>query len=343
VLEQYLPITQKKGDAAAGKLVFTKHCAVCHQHGGEGQAIGPDLTGMAVHPKSELLTHILDPSRSVEGNFRTYTIQTTDGLVLTGMLAGESRTSVELIDSQGKRQTLLREDIDQLVGSAKSLMPEGFESQMKEVELTNLLEFLTSKGRYVPLPIGKIATAVSTKSLFHDGPPTGPDRLVFKDWTPKVWEGIPFVLVDPMVDRNANIILLKGPLGSLPPSMPAQVSIPCNLKLKKLHLLSGVSGWGYPAIQSKSVSMIVRLKLEDGSVEDHPLLNGVHFADYIRRVDVEGSKFAYPLVGGQQLRYLSIDVKSDAVVKEVELVKGEDDSAPIVVAVTAEPSEAGHP
>jgi hypothetical protein len=125
--------------------------------------------------------------------------------------------------------------------------------------------------------------------------------------------------------------------------MPAQVSIPCNLKLKKLHLLSGVSGWGYPAIQSKSVSMIVRLKLEDGSVEDHPLLNGVHFADYIRRVDVEGSKFAYPLVGGQQLRYLSIDVKSDAVVKEVELVKGEDDSAPIVVAVTAEPSEEDHP
>jgi hypothetical protein len=58
---------------------------------------------------------------------------------------------------------------------------------------------------------------------------------------------------------------------------------------------------------------------------------------------VEGSKFAYPLVGGQQLRYLSIDVKSDAVVKEVELVKGEDDSAPIVVAVTAEPSEEDHP
>ena len=62
-----------KGDAAAGKEVFKKQCAKCHTHSGEGTKIGPDLTGMAVHPKEELLTHILDPSRSVEGNFRVYT------------------------------------------------------------------------------------------------------------------------------------------------------------------------------------------------------------------------------------------------------------------------------
>lgn len=335
VLDQYLPITQKKGDSMAGKAVFKKHCALCHQIAGEGVAIGPDLTGMAVHPKAELLMHILDPSRSVEGNFRTYTVQTADGLVLTGMLAGESRTSIELIDSQGKRQTLLREDIEQLVGSTKSLMPEGFESQMTEPDMTNLLEFLTSKGRYVPLPIGKIATAVSTKNLFHDGPP-GADRMVFDDWAPKTFEGVPFVLVDPQVDRVPNIILLNGPLGTLPPKMPKQVSIPCNMPVKKLHLLSGVSGWGFPAIGSKSVSMIVRLKLEDGKVEEHKLLNAVHFADYIRKVDVDGSKHAYRMKGGQQLRYLSIDVKSQSPVTEVELVKGEDESAPIVMAITAE-------
>ncbi|MFO0803870.1 MAG: hypothetical protein U0791_12220 [Gemmataceae bacterium] len=31
-----------------------------HQHSGEGTAIGLDLTGMAVHPKEELLIHIID-------------------------------------------------------------------------------------------------------------------------------------------------------------------------------------------------------------------------------------------------------------------------------------------
>ena len=41
--------------------------AKCHVHTGEGTHIGPDLTGMAVHPKEHLLVDILDPSRSVEG------------------------------------------------------------------------------------------------------------------------------------------------------------------------------------------------------------------------------------------------------------------------------------
>ena len=40
--------------------------------------------------------------------------------------------------------------------------------------------------------------------------------------------------------------------------------------------------------------------------EDHALRNGVHFADYIRRVDVPGSKHAFAL-RGQQVRYLTID------------------------------------
>ena len=42
--------------------------------------IGPDLTGMSVHPKAELLTQIIDPSSSVEGNYRVYTVITMDGL-----------------------------------------------------------------------------------------------------------------------------------------------------------------------------------------------------------------------------------------------------------------------
>ena len=32
--------------------------------------------------------------------------------------------------------------------------------------------------------------------------------------------------------------------------------------------------------------MIVRFRFADDEIEDHPLVNGIHFADYIRRVDV---------------------------------------------------------
>ncbi len=129
VLEELMPIARETGDAAAGKLVFKKHCSKCHVHSGEGERIGPELTGMAVHPKEELLGHILDPSRSVEGNFQTYTVVTTDGRLINGILAGESKTSLEILDAEAKRTTLLREDVDELVRGSKSLMPEGLEKQ----------------------------------------------------------------------------------------------------------------------------------------------------------------------------------------------------------------------
>ncbi|MEZ6077523.1 MAG: hypothetical protein R3C56_18195 [Pirellulaceae bacterium] len=79
--------------------------------------------------------------------------------------------------------------------------------------------------------------------------------------------------------------------------------------VKRLHLLSGVSGWGFPFDDDKSTSMIVRFQYADGQTEDHRLLNGVHFADYIRRVDVPESTFAYDL-NGQQVRYLAIEPRA---------------------------------
>ncbi len=334
VIDRYLVATHQTGDRLAGKQLFKKNCANCHQHSGEGTQIGPDLTGMAVHPKVELLVHILDPSRSVEGNFRRYTLLTTGGQVLTGMLAAESLSAVELIDAEGKRHSISREDLQQIAASKLSLMPAGFEQQMSVADMTDLLEFLTSKGRFVPLPLGSVATAISTKALFSEAD-NGPDQMVWSDWSPKEFQGVPFHLVDPQGKRRANMILLNGPRGTLPPSMPKQVALPCNMRIKSLHLLSGVSGWGFPASGGKTPSMIVRFHYEDGQTEDHALLNGVHFADYIRRVDVPESKFAFGL-RGQQIRYLAVQPQRQVPILTVQLIKGDDDTAPIVMAITAE-------
>ncbi len=86
--------------------------------------------------------------------------------------------------------------------------------------------------------------------------------------------------------------------------------------------------------------MIVRLHYADGSAEDHPLENGVQFADYIREVDVPGSKLAFKL-RGQQVRYFAIQPKKKDVIARIELVKGPDESAPIVMAITVEGDEGG--
>src|SRR5262249_30354526 len=227
VIDQLLPLTKKAGDAVAGKEVFKKHCMTCHTHSGEGNKVGPDLSGVAVHPKDHLLIDILDPSRSVEGNYRVYTVETKDGRVFNGLLASETKTSVELIDAQAKKIVLLRENIDELRASPKSLMPEGFEKQMSEAELTNLLEFLTQRGKYLPLPLDKVATVVSTKGMFYSEDARG-ERLVFDDWKPKTFDGVPFLLVDPQGEKAANAILLYSKNGKVPPKMPKSVTLPCN-------------------------------------------------------------------------------------------------------------------
>ncbi|HZN60507.1 MAG TPA: glycosyl hydrolase, partial [Planctomycetota bacterium] len=334
VLDELLPSAKSHGDAALGKEVYKKICSKCHVHGDEGTRIGPDLTGMAVHPKEELLTNIIDPSRSVEGNYRVYTVVTKDGRVMTGLLASETRTSVELFDSEGKKETVQRADIDQLVAGTKSLMPEGFEKQISKEELVNLLEFLAQRGKYLPIPIAKAATVSSNRGMFFSEDARA-ERLVFPDWTPKTFEGVPFVLVDPQDGRVPNAILLYGPNGNIPPRMPKSVRLPCNSPAKAIHMLSGVSGWGYPASEKGTVSLIVRLHFEDGSTEDHALKNGEEFADYIRRVDVPGSKFAFAL-RGQQIRYLAVVPTGKGTVKDLELVKGPDSTAPVVMAVTVE-------
>ncbi len=334
LLHAWLPVAQQQGDVAAGRNVFKQHCASCHRHGSEGAAVGPNLTGMAVHPKQELLTHILDPNQSVEGNFRTFTLLTVEGQVINGMLGGESRTSLELIDTQGKRHTVLREDIEQLNASNKSLMPEGFESQITRPQMADLLEFLTARGKYVPLSFSAVATAVSTRGMFSDTD-NGPDRIVFDDWQPKTFAGVPFHLLDPQQGRVPNVILLHGPRGSLPPTRPKRVSLVCNAPAAAIHILGGVSGWGFPSSREASLSAIVRLHYQDGQVEDHPLRNGVHFADYIRRVDVPESEFAFDLQG-RQVRYLRLQPRRTEPLKSIELVKGDDGSAPIFVAITVE-------
>jgi uncharacterized protein len=334
VLDEYMPLVEKTGDARKGLEVFKSICAKCHRHGDLGETIAPNLTGFNVHPKSKILQKMLDPNSSVEGNYRQYTVTTTSGRVINGLLASETKTAIEIVDTEAKRYAVLRDDIEEMTASTRTIMPEGFEKQLSKDDFVNLLEFLTAKGKYLPIPLDKAATIVSTQGMFYSKTATG-ERLIFRDWKQKEFNGVPFQLVDPQRDQVKNVILLYGPNGALPPKMPKSVVLPCNTAARAIHFLSGVSGWGYPYSEKGSVSLIVRLHYADGKTEDHPLKNGEHFADYIRRVDVPGSQFAFDL-RGKQIRYLAVTPRRPETIKEIELLKGPDQTAPVVMAMTVE-------
>ena len=55
----------------------------------------------------------------------------------------------------------------------------------------------------------------------------------------------------------------------------------------------------------------------------------------IRRQDVPDSQFAFGL-HGRQIRYLAISPERREKIKKIEFVKGPDETAPVIMAVTVE-------
>lgn len=334
LVDEWMPVTEAKGNLENGIAVYKKQCAQCHKHGELGVAIGPNLTGMAVHPKPEILMNILDPSRSVESNFRTYQVLTTDGIVLTGMLAGESANSIRLINSQGKEEQVLREDIEELNASDKSLMPEGFESLISKQEMADLLAFLNNRGQFTPLTLTTAATISGTKGLpnMRGG---NNDRFEFTKYGTIEIEGIPFEIQDPQEGRVANIIALQseGPRGRS--TLPSNATLACSGKVKTIHMLAALSAFGPPNSGRESTSLVVRCLFEDGTKEEHNLINGKHIVSYREKVDSTESKEALD-ASGKHIRYVKIEVESEKPLKTIEFEKGGDFSIPLVFAITVE-------
>ncbi len=338
LVDEWTPVTEMKGNLENGLAMYKKHCAQCHKHGDLGVAIGPNLTGMAVHPKHEILMNVLDPSRSVESNFRTYQVLTVDGKVINGMLAGESANSIRIINTQGKEEQVLRADIEEMNASVKSLMPEGFEASISKQEMADLLTFLSNRGRYTPLTLSTAATLSGAKGLpgFRGAPG---DKFEFAKYGTFEIERVPFELQDPQEGRVANIIALQGTGGRGPATLPSTASLACSGNVSSIHLLAAVAAFG-PPNANPAPSLIVRCHFEDGSKEDHELVNGKQLATYREKVDVPDSKFAMD-ANGKQVRYLKLALASDKPLKSIEFVKGEDFSFPLVFAVTVESAESG--
>ncbi|MCA9230369.1 MAG: neutral/alkaline non-lysosomal ceramidase N-terminal domain-containing protein [Planctomycetales bacterium] len=144
VLVDYEAAASLEGDVANGARQFTKTCAVCHRHGTIGTEVGPNLAALKDKSSAFLMTAILDPNRAVDGKYHNYTVLTADGLQQSGLIAAETANSIELVDAQGKKHTILRIDIDELASSGVSFMPEGLEKELAPQDLADIMEFIRS-------------------------------------------------------------------------------------------------------------------------------------------------------------------------------------------------------
>lgn len=136
-------IREHRGDAVAGQAVFKKVCAQCHKIYGEGQDVGPDITLNGRNDYVQLLSNVFDPSLVIGPGYRTYTVATDDGRVISGLLVEDSAQRVVLKVQGGKQEVIPRDVIEEFRISETSLMPEQLERQLSSQEIADLFAFLT--------------------------------------------------------------------------------------------------------------------------------------------------------------------------------------------------------
>ena len=136
-------LTSTIGDPLRGQLVFNKVCGQCHKIYGQGQEVGPDITRNGRASFDQLLSNVFDPSLVIGAAYQARTVITTEGRVLTGLVAEDNEQRLVLKIQGGKQEVVPRDKVDEVVISKLSLMPEDLEKQLKPQELVDLFQFLT--------------------------------------------------------------------------------------------------------------------------------------------------------------------------------------------------------
>jgi putative heme-binding domain-containing protein len=122
-------------------------CGQCHKLHGTGQEVGPDITVNGRSNFEQLLSNVFDPSLVIGASYQARTVLTTDGRVITGLLAEDNDQRVVLKVQGGKLETIARGDIEEMKISELSLMPEQLEKQITPAELADLFSLLSLDKR----------------------------------------------------------------------------------------------------------------------------------------------------------------------------------------------------
>ena len=136
------------GDAARGKAVFIKaDCAKCHRYGDHGEALGPELTTVARRfSTKEVLESILFPSQVISDQYAARNIVTADGRSFTGLLVPGGQNEMVLLQSNGEKIVIAKDDIEANTRSRISAMPKGLLDHLTLQEISDLFAYLGAKG-----------------------------------------------------------------------------------------------------------------------------------------------------------------------------------------------------
>jgi putative heme-binding domain-containing protein len=137
------------GDWQRGKKVFFGEqvaCFKCHQVGGEGGKIGPDLSNLIYRDYVSVLRDITEPSAALNPDHIAYQLELKDGNSVTGVIVGDTAETTLLGQATGGTVAVEKSKIANMKASTVSLMPEGLLRGLPAQQQKDLLTFLLTEA-----------------------------------------------------------------------------------------------------------------------------------------------------------------------------------------------------
>ena len=135
------------GNAARGRAIFENKgmCTTCHRVNGVGPVgLAPDLTDVGANRTSlSLQLSVLDPSSAMMPINRPVRLVMRDGRTIRARRLNEDTFSIQLIDEQGRLQSIMKTDVREYEILKASPMP-AYQGKLSTEEVAALVAYLLS-------------------------------------------------------------------------------------------------------------------------------------------------------------------------------------------------------
>jgi putative heme-binding domain-containing protein len=132
------------------KMFAAANCFACHRFDNQGGIVGPDLTILSgrFSPR-DILESIVEPSKVISDQYAAVSIVMMDGRVVTGRIVNLAGDSLRINSNMLEPNSQIgvdRRQIEEMIPSKISMMPEGLMNTLNENEILDLMAYLLSRG-----------------------------------------------------------------------------------------------------------------------------------------------------------------------------------------------------
>ena len=135
------------GDVKKGKALFVNTCGTCHKMYGEGEVMGPDLTGSNRTDVDYILLNVLEPSAEIQDAYKMVVITTRDGRNYSGNVIAENERQLTLRVVGQEPVIINKSTIQSREVTPVSMMPPGLFENLSDQEVIDLMAYLKTNKR----------------------------------------------------------------------------------------------------------------------------------------------------------------------------------------------------